>query len=233
MKYKTLIKKVGLCESDFKEIEEAVQKAESGTSGEITLAITAESESYAFWELAAATVSAFLLLCGLFPMANNIYDWLGRIFWNVKPWYLVAFYIIVCGIVIAGLYLLYNIPWIDSHIIPNHVKEKAVTNRAMRYFTESGVYCTREHTGILIFVSYFEHEVRIIADKGLNDKIEDDLWKQIADEVAASIAKKSVKDGFLMAIEKCGTVFAKNFPTDVPDSENPNELSDSLVILKE
>jgi putative membrane protein len=250
MNYKRLIKRINLSESDYKDIEEAVKKAETGTKGEIALAITPQSDTYAFWELAIAVFTAFMLLCSLFPLANQIYAWMNRVFWLPKPWHLIAFYTVLCVIEIIIFYLLYNISWFDSLIIPERFKEKAVTNRAMRYFAESGVYCTKEHTGILIFVSYLEHEVRIIADKGLNDKIPNDLWTQIADEIAQDIAKGSVKDGFIKAIEKCGALFAENFPLENAESSvsagptssavteessnvNPNELSDSLVILED
>ena len=242
MNYKRLIKKLNLSESDYKDIEEAVKKAEAGTKGEIALAITPQSDPYAFWELAIAVFTSFMLLCSLFPLANQVYTWLTKLLWQPRPWHLIAFYTAICVIEIIVFYLLYNIPWFDSLIIPERVKEKAVTNRAMRYFTESGVYCTKEHTGILIFVSYLEHEVRIIADKGLNDKIPNDLWTQVADEIAQDIAKGSVKDGFIKAIEKCGALFTENFPlenaeaagssaTDESSDVNPNELSNSLVIL--
>ena len=233
MTYNSLIKKLGLSEPEFKDIDSAVQKAESGTRGEIALAVVAESDSYAFWELSAAIYSSFLVLCCLFPFTKQISAFLGKLFWTEEVWHVVAFYMAACVIVIAVFYILYNIPWFDSLIIPRRVKQKAVMNRAMRYFAESGVYCTSKHSGILVFVSYFEHEVRIIADKGLNDNIADGLWEEIADEVAQSIAKKSAKDGFLAAVEKCGEVFAKYFPLDTPDEYNPNELSDGLVILKE
>ena len=244
MNYKRLIKKLNLSESDKKDIEQAVMQAEAGTKGEIALAITPQSDPYAFWELFLAALTSFLLMCALFPLANQIYAFMNRVFWLPKPWHLIAFYLLAYVIEMFIFYLLYNIPWFDSLIVPERVKEKAVTNRAMRYFAESGVYCTKEHTGILIFVSYLEHEVRIIADKGLNDKISNDLWEQIADEIAQEIAKGSVKAGFLKAIEKCGALFAENFPLEsteprsvtteaADDVVNPDELPNHLVILEE
>ena len=87
-------------------------------------------------------------------------------------------------------------------------------------------------------------------NNSINDKIPNDLWTQLADEIAQNIAKGSVKDGFIEAIEKCGALFAENFPLENAESSvlarptssvvteessdvNPNELSDSLVILEE
>ena len=91
MNYKRLVKKINLSESDYKDIEEAVKKAEAGTKGEIALAITPQSDTYAFWELAIAVFTSFMLLCSLFPLANQVYAWMNRVFWLPKPWHLIAF----------------------------------------------------------------------------------------------------------------------------------------------
>lgn len=230
MNRKTLIKKLNLTQKDLEEIKLAVTEAEKSTSGKIALAVAPESESYAFWELlAAVSVSVFLVLC-LFPLNQQIYSWLGRIFWQAEPWYLCGFYLGIASLMTIVLYFLFNIPYIDSLIIPQSAKNSAVTKRAMRYFTESGVYCTSEHSGVLIFVSYFEKQLRIIADKGLTEKISKDLWNLLSDELSDCFAKGNVKEGFLNAVEKCSKLLTENFPAK---NENPNELGDSLVILED
>jgi len=229
MKHSALVKKLKLDDKAFSEIQDAVKKAESKTTGEIALAMIAESSSYAFWELAFALCMSLLLLASLFPMANQIYAWLGRIFWGQEPWYLAAFYVIVCAVFVVVLYFLFNVPALDALIIPQQAKKHAVTARALRYFTESGVYCTKEHSGILIFVSYFEKEVRIVADKGISEKISQDLWNLIADELAENFSKGNAKEAFENAVNRCGELLAEYFPNH---DENPDELPDGLVILE-
>lgn len=229
MKYKALVKKLKLDDKAFAEIQDAVKNAESKTTGEIALAVAAESSSYAFWELLTAVGVSLLLLASMFPLAGQIYDWLGRVFWGPEPWYLAAFYVVVCAIEVVVLYLLFNIPAIDSLVVPQSVKDMTVNARAMRYFAESGVYCTKEHSGILIFVSYFEKEVRVIADKGISEKISQDLWNLIADELADSFAKGNAKDAFINAVNKCGDLLAEYFPNH---EDNPDELPDGLVVLE-
>ena len=229
MKYKALIKKLKLDDKALTEIQDAVKHAESKTTGEIAIAVTAESSSYAFWELITAVGVSLLLLASLFPLAGQIYAWLGRVFWGPEPWYLAAFYVIVCTIEVLLLYLLFNIPAFDSLVVPQKAKDAAVYARAVRYFTESGVYCTKEHSGILIFVSYFEREVRVVADKGISEKISQDLWNLIADELAESFAKGNAKDAFINAVNKCGDLLAENFPNH---EDNPDELPDGLVVLE-
>lgn len=229
MDYKHLVKKINFSQQDYDDIKAAVKSAEKKTSGEIALALTAESSSYAFWELLCSVIVTLVLLVSLFPLANQIYAWLGRIFWGPEPWYLAAFYCIVCALIVVILYAVFNIPAIDNLIIPLPVKNASVSARAIRCFAQSGVYCTKEHSGILIYVSYFEKQVRIIADKGISEKITQDLWNLIADEMAENLSRGNVKDAFINAVNRCGVLLAENFPAE---ENNPDELPDGLVILE-
>ena len=162
-----LLKKIKLSESDMKEIQESVQKAEESTTGEIALALTAESDTYSFWELLSATYFAGVVFTCLLPFANEIKALYEKFFWTISDWVLPAFYGITTLVAIIIGFFLMNIPFFDRLIIPHPIKKKSVTARAFRHFAESGIYETQEHSGILIFVSYLEREVRIIADSGI------------------------------------------------------------------
>lgn len=231
MKYKTLCKKLNLSEKDFETIKNNVANAESKTTGEIAVAVTAESENYAFWELLAANIVAAVVLIALLPFSDKILGLYKLLYWQNEPgWILPMFYIVSCFSAVVISFYIANIPAIDRLIIPLSVRKSRVTNRALRYFTESGVYDTKERSGILIFVSYMERQVRIIADRGISQKISQDMWNLIADELAENLKKGDALLAFNNAIFKCGELLAENFPTD---GENPNELADGLVILGE
>ena len=53
----------------------------------------------------------------------------------------------------------------------NRIAE-AVHILALASFSEYGLHYTREHTGILILVSLLEHRVEVLADRGINAKVE-------------------------------------------------------------
>ena len=231
MKYKTLIKKLKLGDEDFKAIKEAVAAAEAKTTGEIAVALAPESARYCFWELLAADFFGALVLVAMLPFANKIQALYHRLYWQNEPsWILPLFFIISCLAAVVIAFYIANIPAIDRLVIPPSVRKTCVTNRAFRYFTESGVYDTMEHSGILIFVSYMERQVRIVADSGISKHISQDLWNLIADELAENLRKGEASKAFTTAIEKCGQLLAENFP---PHEENPNELPDGLVILED
>ena len=230
MKTKTMLKKLNLSQKDFEEISDAVKKAESKTTGEIAAAVTAESAHYAFWELLASVCIAVLVFAAMLPFAGKLQEVYQRITWTQRVWALPALYGFVCFAVIAASFYLFNFPTLDRLVIPRAVRSASVTRRAFRHFTESGVYETKEHSGILIFVSYMERQVRIVADSGISEKISRDLWKIISDELAADIKTGNAKAGFINAIEKCGDLLARNFPAH---EENPDELPDGLTVLED
>lgn len=231
MKTKSVLKKLKLKQEDFDSIKKAVEQAEVKTTGEIAIALAPESAHYSYWELLASNIFAALVLIGLFPLANKILALYKAIYWQNEPgWILPVFYIVSCFSAIAIGFYLCNIPAIDRLIIPRKVKQHCVTNRAMRYFTESAVYNTAEHSGILIYVSYLEKQVRIIADSGISKKISQDLWNLIADELAENLKNNKTTEAFINAINRCGELLEEQFPSH---EENPNELSDGLVILED
>ena len=231
MTYKKLVKKLNLKDEDFDRIKKSVADAEAKTTGEIAVAVTPESGTYSFWELLAADVLAAVVLICLLPFADKILGIYQHFYWDNAPaWIIPSFFLITCfAVIIIGFYLC-NIPFIDRLIIPKEIRNRSVTNRAIRYFAESGVYETAEHSGILVFVSFMERQVRIVADKGISEKISQDLWNLIADDLCENMKKGNVTQAFTNAIEKCGELLAENFP---PHEENPTELSDGLVILSD
>ncbi len=231
MKYKTLIKKLNLKNSDFEDIQKSVAAAEEKTTGEIAIAVTAESARYSFWELLAADCVGMLMLLAMIPFSEKILALYRRLYWQNEPnWILPFFYIITCLSAVLIAFYICNIPAIDRLIIPPSVRKTCVTNRAFRYFTECGIYDTAEHSGILIFVSYMERQVRIVADSGIAKHISQDLWNLIADELAENLRKGDAAKAFSIAVEKCGELLAEHFPAH---EENPNEFPDGLVILED
>ncbi|MCR4953668.1 MAG: TPM domain-containing protein [Treponema sp.] len=230
MKYKTLLKKLNLKEEDFTTMRSAIEQAENKTDGEIAVAIAPESGSYSFWELLASNIFAIIIMVIMFLFSGKIRKLYDFIFWNHSPaWIIPACFIFSCFAAVIIGFNIANIPFIDRLIVPNHVKKIKVTNRAFRYFTESGIYKTEHHSGILIFISYLEHQVRIVADEGISSKISQDMWNLIADELAEEIKKGNTATAISNAVNKCGELLAEFYPIT---NDKKNELSNEVVILE-
>jgi putative membrane protein len=230
MKTNAMLQKLRLTDESLGRIRDAVEKAEGKTNGEIAVALIAESGQYAFWELLAALFAGAAAFALLLPFSALLQDQMGSFFWRFAAWRLPAFFGIVSFGLIALLYALVNVPAVDRLVIPRAVRSKTVLNRAVRYFSEGGVYDTKDRSGILIFVSYMEREVRIIADTGISAKISGDLWALIAEDLASGIGGAGAEGAFVRAIEQCGELLEQYFPAK---HENPNELANALVILED
>lgn len=229
MKGSKLLEKMRITAEDLSAIRGAVADAEIKTSGEIALAVTSESADYSFHELLAAVLFGAAVFAAILPFHAAATKIVETLFWALPAWATTAIYGCTAFLAIGVVFLFANIPAIDRLIIPRRIRSRMVYNRALRHFVESGVYATRDRTGILIFISWMEHEVRIIADKGISDKIDQATWNTLAETIASGVRDGKPAAALLKAIRECGTILARHFPAD---SVNENELVDGLVVLE-
>lgn len=223
-------KKLRLDDAAMERISAAVRDAEKTTDGEIVVAVAKESARYSFWELLAAVVLSVLIFSALLPVSDSIFALCSRLFWTVPSWYVPAFYGISTFAMIAILFYVMNIPAIDRLVIPRSVRSSCVSGRAFRLFVESGVHDTKNHSGILVYISVLERQVRILADSGINKKISPDMWNLIADDLAAGLGDKNYEESIISTVRKCGELLAQHFPTQ---DKTEDELPDGLILLEE
>ncbi|HHU36209.1 MAG TPA: hypothetical protein GXZ47_03170 [Treponema sp.] len=229
MKRKKIIKKLKLTQDDFTAVKDSVAQAENNTSGEIAVAIIGESSDYSFHELFAALIFGAIVFSLLLPFHHSIGNLLDRFFWEVPEWVHAAIYGTTGFFATALFFAFANIPIIDRLVIPRRVRTHAVYTRALRHFVESGVYATRERTGILIFISLMEHEVRILADNGISEKIDQSTWNTLANTIALGVREGKTASVLVEGIGECGRILAEYFPAQ---EENKNELADGLILLE-
>ncbi len=220
---------VKLNKESLKKISEAVRKAESKTSGEIATAVIKESYDYAIYELIFAVITGFIYLLIIMMFYNPITAWLQSIFWDYSPFYLLMFFGFSTFIVITIFYFLGNLPFLDRIIVSKKIRNKKVKERAIRHFMESGVANTRDRTGILIFVSLLEKRVELIADSGINRKIDQIQWQHIVDNIIIGINEKKFVENLVDSITECGEILKKHFPIKEDDT---NELKNDIEILE-
>src|SRR5690606_24888937 len=78
--------------------------------------------------------------------------------------------------------------------------------QAYRTFVDEEVFVTDRRTGILIFVSAFEHRVEVMADEGINSVVAQDAWNTIVADMTRLLRDGKVADGFENAIRQCGAI---------------------------
>lgn len=197
-------------EEEKERIRQAIVAAEANTSGEVVPMIVSSSARYTEVELVG-------VIAGLF--AGMIAEWLwsdpwGSNFFNLWP---------VFG-AFAG-FLICRIPTVKRRIATKRRIGEAVDRFALASFTEQGLHHTKDHTGILVLVSLLEHQVEILADRGINEKVEPGTWDQITNTLTTGIKTGNACDAFCKAIARCGEILAAHFPRQADDSDElPNQL---------
>jgi len=218
-----------LRKEDMKKIGSAVKKAESKTSGEIATAMIKESYNYAIYELIFAVVIGFVYFIVMMFFTGSIEQFLQGNFWDYSVNYMIMFYGFSTFIVITLFYFIGNISSIDRLIVPKKILIQKVQERATRYFMESGVYNTKDRTGILIFISILERRVELLADSGINAKIPQEKWQSIVDNIIKGIKQKDIATHLTNSINECGDLLVEHFPIQADDK---NELTDAIDILE-
>ena len=95
-------------------------------------------------------------------------------------------------------------------------------------FLEEEVFNTRQRTGIMIFVSFFEHEVIVMADSGINKVVDQSQWDNIVQEIIKDIRDGKLVEALENGIKKCGDILLEKGFRKTGD--DVNELRDDLRI---
>jgi putative membrane protein len=201
-----------ISEVDRALIRGAVIAAETKTSGEIKTVIARTSDDYRsiplLWAtLAALLVPAPLIFLTLMP-AGEIY--LAQ---------LSAFVILA---------VVLSLPPVKPLVVPGPMKRLRAHRLAVDQFLAHGIHTTEKRTGVLIFVSLFEHHAEIVADSGIDAKVDQAVWDGLIAKLITDIRDGRLTLGMVTAIETAGDHLATHFP---PRPRDPNEVSDELILL--
>lgn len=196
------------------QVARAVTEAEATTAGELVVVETPRSASYGAWRAGVAAVLSV-------AMAHEL-----SLLWPEWP-----------HLLLLGLQLPLGALWyfflgrgvLLRLIVPSAVRTAAVERRALGAFVEAGVTETRDRSGVLIFLSDAEHRAVILADKGINDRVERDEWQKDVDDLVLSLRRRQAAQGLSQAITRIGALLAEKFPQRHDDT---NELSDEIRRLE-
>jgi len=205
---------------DLERIKSAVHQAESKISGEIVPVFVEKSGFYAVANYRAALVGgtlAFLLVIVFdrYLPALAVYD----------P--MIIFLAVVMFALLAGVAANY-LDFVRRLFVPQQHFDHATRQRAETAFLQEEVFNTRHRTGIMIFISFFEREVMVIADRGISKVVEQKEWDKMVQGIIENIRMGKVVEGMEVAILRCGEILLeKGF---LKTDDDVNELKDDLRI---
>ncbi|MEC8457646.1 MAG: TPM domain-containing protein, partial [Pseudomonadota bacterium] len=182
-----------LTEGDRGRIAEAVGQAERATSGEIFCVLAGRVSSYVDVSLVWAALAALAVPALLIPFGFGL-SWPEG--WPTSGWQAahastsavagqtLAVYALIQALLFALVFVLTRIPPVLRWVTPRSIRRARVRAAALQQFLAHGVHVTRERTGVLIFAALAEHQVELITDELILQKVDAGVW---ADVVAALV----------------------------------------------
>ena len=197
-------------------VTETVRAVELTTSGEIVPMIVSSSHEY---PMAAVkfSITLGLPLAVLFTMLVGAQLWIG----SQNMWLFLAFFASLSGL---GFFLTCRSKRIKSFFLnPKHV-EREVAKSALAAFYKERLYKTRDENGILLYISVLEQKVWVLADTGINSKIDQSRWDTVVNDLTAGIKAGKRCEAICCATQQIGQILHKNFPYQKNDTDELHNL---------
>ena len=191
------------------EVSQAIAQAEQQTDAELIVVLAKQADEYYYIPTLWAALLSLLTPAALqfTPFWLDINETLTTQF-----------------LVFIGAALVFRIPGLMRLLIPARVKKQRANLLARAMFLENNLHHTKDESGVLIFVSEFEHYIEIIADRGINVKVESRQWTQLVDEFVQAVKSKQTHQGMLNMVSQCGILLETHVPATAEKNELPNHL---------
>lgn len=203
---------------DLERIKAAVKKGEEKISGEIVPVFVERSGHYSTATYRGALILAIITFLVLIIMER--YSTVPTVYDS-----LLIFLIVVLG-GLTGAIITHWVGFIKKLLVSQAHMDQSTRQRAENAFLEEEIFNTRHRTGIMIFVSFFEHEVMVIADRGISKVVEQSEWDKLVQGIIENIRSGKVTEGMEAAILRCGEILLEKGFLRTPD--DINELRDDL-----
>jgi putative membrane protein len=208
-------------DEELERIRNAVKVAEDKISGEIVPVIVERSGTYAVSHYKSAIFTGLIGFMLIVLLDRYVIDASYTLYYD--PMFIFCA-VLACGL--AGYFFPFLSPSIKRFFLNQRLLDECTRQRAENAFLEEEVFNTRHRTGIMIFVSFFEHEVIIMADRGISKVVEQREWDAMVAELISHIRQGKVVEGIEAGVKRCGEILLeKGF---VKTEDDINELKDDL-----
>jgi putative membrane protein len=194
-------------------VENLVREVEAKSSAEIVVSVKPFSGSYRAADLIFGALVALVGLCFYVYAPIEFTDDLA------PPSITLLFF--------AAFACSARVPAIRRLFTPRAIRAACTRAAAREAFVDQNIACTRDRTGILIYVSTFERRAEVVVDIGI-------IRRENDGELAAAIVKIewAIDDGgnleaFEQAVRELGEWLAQSLPPRIDDT---NELADEVNV---
>ncbi len=201
-----------LNDAERERVRVAIAELERHTDAELVTVLARRSGRYTY----VLALWAALLALASPPVFGLLPHWLEEPHVFALQW-----------LVFGVLVLVFHVPAIARRLVPRALFREQAAALARRQFLENGLSSTRGRTGVLIFVSEYEHYVEVLADEGISSKVSPERWADIVAGFIQKVRSGRTLEGFLSCIDDCGRLLAEH----VPATDQKNELPDHLRVI--
>jgi putative membrane protein len=215
-------------EQQRQQVEQAVAEAEATTSCEIVPVVASSSGRYdraedviGLWLSMLAAVVVWLIFPSDLGESGN---------WDSMPVYVgmvtMAFAVVVSFI--AGAAAGSRIGWLRRLFTPRLQMSDEVSSRAREVFFDKRVHHTSGGTGLLIYVSLFEHMAVVLGDHEVLNKLGQASLDRLCQLLTERLHQGDPTDALCSVIAEAG----KQLSVCLPRTDGAiNELGDALILI--
>ncbi len=110
---------------------------------------------------------------------------------------------------------------------PRKARDMELMDFAQQEFQNLGMQKTRDRTGILLLIILAERKFQILADEGIDARVEQSQWDELAKELTGYFKASNYTDGIEHVVAEMGKILTRWFPIKADDV---NELSNEVSI---
>lgn len=212
---------------DKQAVEAAIADAEKMTAGEIIPVVATISGRYDRAEDLFGLLFALIAL----SLAWLVFQDTTQAAWSATQTHVLGLAATTCILIggfVIGAALATHFPTLRLPFIARAEMIEEVERRALETFQRQRVRDTSSGTGVLIYVSLYEHLVKVIGDDGVAAQLSSDAMEDICALVVEGLKQGRPADGLRQAVMKTGELLAPHLPPTVGDA---NELANQLILI--
>jgi putative membrane protein len=211
-------------DNDLLRIKNAVKVAEDKISGEIVPVIVERSGAYSIANYKSAITFATIGFLTMVLLDRYVISDVSLTLYY-DPMFIFTIVLFVGG---AGYFVPLLSPTLTRFFVSQGLFDECTRQRAENAFLEEEVFNTRHRTGIMLFISFFEREVIIMADRGISKVVPQKEWDNMVADLIGNIRQEKVIEGIESGVKRCGEILLEKGFTKTDD--DINELRDDLRI---
>jgi putative membrane protein len=195
-----------------RDIVEAVQAIEKGSSAEVVVTVVPRSAGH--WDITlAAALAAVFVVQGV----------AAAVFHDTAASH-VAIDSAVVAVAVAAL--VRGLPAVERLLLPRRLAARRVEAAAESAFCRQGIFRTRGHTGVLVYLSLLEARTVLLPDDALVRALPAEALEALRAEAAALLAGPDPRAALLALLDHLRRLGARHLP---PGPDDVNELADAAV----